>query len=485
MAHAVSVRSITSRGTLMITSNRGLRVIAATILVAGLAWPAADAQARGAWRPAITLFKGKRPSHPTALFGAPARPAVAFAARVGTSRRPHASLLLGRGTTSGEFPAVAPVADLGLIPPAADPGRDYPEWATTPAGQDATGTSVLVFEQRAAGHPQRIGTIVTTAAGASALRQTLSDARREAASPAVAVNASGDAVAGWCQRDAAGGWTIEVATRRAGARFERAQAVAAATPDRVCPTVAIGAGGQAVAVWASGGTVQAATGRAGRAFGPAQQLAAVPGTQVVPAVAMNKTGETIATWLVGSGLTTDGEGDWHIFTAHRPARGAFEAAQEVPESAYYGWTYDPVRIAIADDGASVLAYARITEGPSTVYAAARPAGGQFGPARALTTPSVQAQSPALAVGANGTAVLAWVEYRGQLENARVVASVRPHRGDFGPAVNVSGRPRAVARPSVAVSPKGAALVAWDHCTPGNRLYPGGAIQAAVSRGPVA
>ena len=88
----------------------------------------------------------------------------------------------------------------------------------------------------------------------------------------------------------------------------------------------------------------------------------------------------------------------------------------------------------------------------------------------LAAPSAQAQSwtapvtlsaqpvgaswPAVAVGADGTAAVVWAEVAGVDKPSKVVISVRPAGGAFGPPVQLTAMGHERGRPAVAVGPTG-------------------------------
>ena len=119
-------------------------------------------------------------------------------------------------------------------------------------------------------------------------------------------------------------------------------------------------------------------------------------------------------------------------------------------------------MAFGRDGTLVLAWREGSGASQTIRTAIRPPGGPFGAVRTLAGPAIGLGAPRVAVAADGTTIVTWVEGPG----ARY--SVRPPGGSFAPAVDVpapsgEGVGSAV---EVAFDPQGNAAAAWVGLMPG-------------------
>ena len=78
----------------------------------------------------------------------------------------------------------------------------------------------------------------------------------------------------------------------------------------------------------------------------------------------------------------------------------------------------------------------------------------------LSAQPAGASWPAAAVGADGTAAVIWAEVAGADQPSKVLVSIRPAGGAFGPPVQLSAMGHERGRPAVAVGPTGTVLVVW-------------------------
>jgi len=228
---------------------------------------------------------------------------------------------------------------------------------------------------------------------------------RDATGSQVAIDADGDAVVTWCQSD---GSLVRLyaALRRAGRGF--------AAPRPVSPTdVEVTDCDQptnAVAVWNRvqlwGTAVEVAVRPAGGSFGPARQLS----TPV-------------------------------------PAEGY------VPPAVHYG---GPARVAVDDRGNAIVVWSERDGGRKRVFAAARPASGEFGRARALSAPGQHAGAARIAFDAAGDAVAVWRRRSDATGRFQIQAAVRPAGRDFGPAQGISADGQRARAPQLAID----ATIVW-------------------------
>ena len=183
-----------------------------------------------------------------------------------------------------------------------DPGQDgfEPEVA-----EDASGNSLFVWT-RSDGANLRIQARLRQPDGTLNATQTISDPGKDASSPQVAFDPSGNALAVWSRSDGAK-TRIEAAFRPAGGSFGAAQIISAAGQSATNPQISIDQSGDAVAVWERlDGTnlrIEAAERPAGGSFGAAQVLSASGQDAFEPQVAAgpNVDDNAVAVWTRSDG----------------------------------------------------------------------------------------------------------------------------------------------------------------------------------------
>ena len=366
----------------------------------------------------------------------------------------------------------------------------------------------------------------------------------------VAIDGRGDAAAVWSGPNNA----IETAVRPSGAPWQAPVVISQGVGGVEAPLIATSAAGQQAAViWAREGTVNVSEG----SLSPFQLHAPTmlsPESQGAeqPDLAMNAAGDSVSGWYSYEQREKAAELDFRPATSS-PWLGPLGISEKSP-SDYAG---APPRVAIGVGGNAVAAWSRFTRTlPLTNEASYRPAGGTWQPPVAMPgrgtfspiglgvdargdaaavwesgdreasvleasvrpaasgswqPPQLIAESeerrqsdlfprvgpnPALAVGEDGEAVLAWEAVRG---NRRVVevATGSASTGVWQPAVVLAAwpawpgtglsdfvpvgysGPTPIARPSVALAGDGAALVAWDDASSPFA----GTVQAAGRPGP--
>ncbi|UUY06066.1 hypothetical protein LRS13_11290 [Svornostia abyssi] len=196
------------------------------------------------------------------------------------------------------------------------------------AGQDAydpqvavrpNGDAVAVW-RRSDGANQRVQAATRPAGGAWTTPGTLSDAGNDAYEPALAVGANGDATTVWGRHDGANA-RVQAATRPAGGAWTSPDTVSTAGQDAYPGQVGVDASGNATAVWyRSDGAnmrVQAATRPAGGAWAAPDTLSASGQGADYPHVAVGANGDATAVWRRFDGSNQ------RVQAATRPAGGAW------------------------------------------------------------------------------------------------------------------------------------------------------------------
>lgn len=288
----------------------------------------------------------------------------------------------------------------------------------------------------------------------------LSPAGRRAASPRIAVNASGNAVAAWYlpgpppPPDAFGAdqkEAVQAAFRPAGRTWQRAQTLARG----VEPDVALDPRGNALIVWRTlGGVVQGSFRRARGRWEPARTLSPLGRQAFGPRVAFDRRGNAIAVWY----RRPDTGPDNLVQAALRPAGRSWQAAQTLGTGVDF---YSDVEVAFDAAGTALVVWIGPVNGSGRVEAVEHRAGGAWSAPELLSTPGLGASDAvSVGIGASGETVVAWSQFMPPF--VRVQAAVRRGGGSWGAPQDLSGPGYFAHQPQVAVDPAGNALVVWYH-----------------------
>jgi hypothetical protein len=241
-----------------------------------------------------------------------------------------------------------------------------------------------------------------------------------------------------------------------------------------CPAVAAGAGGHAVVAGAARtrgfrSVVRATLAEPGGAFGAPVDLGRTRYGLTRVAVAVSPRGDAVVAWVAERGqarLRRFLSGFTRVLAAVRPAGGTFGAPQALTPWRRGGLgPRAAVSAGMDASGTATVAWSQPLPNRrnlpipllSTVAAAAAPPGDPFGAAQVVARRVPFVRGVALAVAADGRALLA---HDG--EEAIEVYERRPGESRFGPPRRL--RPRHGTRdwqkPAVAVAADGSALVAW-------------------------
>lgn len=257
--------------------------------------------------------------------------------------------------------------------------------------------------------------------------------------PSLAVDAEGNVVAVWTATQ--GGRTVVLAqVRTLSGRWLRGQRISAADADASSARVVAG-GRTFVAAWASeqddGVSLLAAQGRL--RFGQAQRV----GKATVAAsvrLAANTGGDAVVGWSgFDHGRTT-------VLVAVRPAVGRWQAPQTLASSSRSAGIS---ALAIDDRGNVLAAWSKDFVG----YTSFRPAGGRFGAPRLLAR---EAGASALGFDAQGNALVAWVD-----RDHAAMASFRTAGGRWQLPQQLSSTGVRVSGLAAALAPGGAAVAVWE------------------------
>jgi hypothetical protein len=196
-------------------------------------------------------------------------------------------------------------------------------------------------------------------------------------------------------------------------------------------------------------------------FGPTTTLD--PTSPRSPGVSIADDGTAVAAWTVTAGTSTV------IRSATRSPGGTFGPVVDVASSLSSSLPLSRPRVGLDGAGGGALIWETREEsnvGPKTVTAALR-SGGAFGTPARISPPGVTTEGAELGVGRDGTAVASWVrlasvetQFTSPDRVAVQVAVKEPGAPAFGAPQDLEPEISGVLSPSVAVSPSGAAAVAY-------------------------
>ncbi|HVP03718.1 MAG TPA: PKD domain-containing protein [Solirubrobacteraceae bacterium] len=141
----------------------------------------------------------------------------------------------------------------------------------------------------------------------------------------------------------------------------------------------------------------------------APETISTPGVDAsVAQLAVSESGEVIATWLAYDA------GKLRVFAAIRPPGGPFGAPVGVsPATSDVDYPAFTEQLAVAPDGAAVLAWGETISGKAEIQYAVRPAGASFGaPVTLPSTSGGAAVSFTVAIARGGAAAIAWSDLMG-------------------------------------------------------------------------
>lgn len=224
------------------------------------------------------------------------------------------------------------------------------------------------------------------------------------------------------------------------------------------PVTAAGADaqGNVVAAWgrktASGSVIEVAERPAGGSFTvtPLQNGPELAGDT---ALAVNASGAAVLAW-------TRQTADMKVWVSRRPAGGHFGAPVVIGSAAGADALSPEVDI---NDGGDIIVVWRQNIGGETIFAAYRPAGGDFSAAQPVSTTDTWNQEPVVALANDGKATIVWSHWNGSLNIGK--ARVRAADGTLGTQRDLSGsQPTGGAvYPDVDVDAAGNAVAVWSHC----------------------
>ena len=306
---------------------------------------------------------------------------------------------------------------------------------------------------------------------------TVTEVPQEGSPPEIhlAVNPSGDAAVAWLEENEAEKSVVMVSTIPAGGSPSAPWPVSDGAHDAGPPQVAIDDAGQITVVWNGystaeerPGVIQASKG-SGESFSSPEDVSEAD-QAADPQLALDPGGEPTVVWV---GFEEKPEEEWEdeeipeyfppVVEASTAVGGGFDPPIELSDSEEPAFTPG---LAIGAEGTTVVAWVR-ESGPSDliVQGRARAPGGEFTQAQDLSVEVTEALHPDAAVNRNGVATVVW-EGGG---TSVIQASIRPPGGPFGAPLNLSVPGNDALFPEVAMDDAGDAAVVWRRSNGSNAI----------------
>ncbi len=321
----------------------------------------------------------------------------------------------------------------------------------------ADGATIVVWSRSNGSHTIIQARTRRAGSGTFSAAINLSAAGQDASNPQVAMAANGATAVIWTRSDGSNS-IVQTRTRPAGsAAFGVLESLSVVGQNALGVQVAIGTDGATTVVWSrSDGSnliVQARTRPAGSVtFAAAVNLSAVGRHAYYPQLAVAADGATTVVWYRSNGV--------HLIVQARtrPAGSViFAAAVNLSAAGQYA---DSVRVAVAADGATTVAWRRSNSINYIIQARTRPAGSvTFAAVVSLSDPGQDAFSLQLAVASDGVTTVIWT--RSNSSNSIVQARTRPAGSViFAGVVSLSAAGQHAYQPQLAVAADGTTTVVW-------------------------
>ncbi len=333
---------------------------------------------------------------------------------------------------------------------------------------NAAGDAVVVWEQYDGGNLQIYKAELKGGSWSmpTDLTDHLSVAGTDAENPQVALNAAGDAVVVWQQKDGDSHSQIYKAELKSGSWSTPADLndhLSIAGTNASNPQVALNAAGDAVVVWvqANPGNLQIykAERRGGSWSVPADLTDAlsVSGTTAFyPKVALNADGDAVVVWEQHDGS------DWHVYKAELHGGNWRAPADLTDYLSVAGTGADNPQVALNAAGDAVVVWRQSDGSHWQIYKAERQEGSWSVPADLtdhLSVAGTGADKPQVALNAAGDAVVVWTQL-GRILKAELHEGNWTTPADLNDQLSVVGS--AAYEPQVALNAAGDVVVVWKH-----------------------
>jgi hypothetical protein len=219
------------------------------------------------------------------------------------------------------------------------------------------------------------------------------------------------------------------------------------------PVVAINSTGAHAAAWINEGNyllLQVAAQDAGASWTGAQTLSPATGFNAAdPAVALSSTGAAVAMWDLYHANSSQG---LVIQASTRQAHGSWGPVVSLTSGATSSSTVPEV--GMDSHGNAIAIWLQTTSTTSVIETASLPSGGSWTNPVALSSPSLSASKPSLALNSAGDAIAGWQTTSGQILVAERTA------GAWGTPLTIAPPAYRQGSPQVALNNRGDAAIAW-------------------------
>ena len=353
-------------------------------------------------------------------------------------------------STGGKWQAPVPIAE----------GAEDPQLAF-----DAAGDAVLIW--RLPGESSEVvQSAFRPAGGEWEAPVTISKERPHTFSLALAMNASGDAVAVWAIYEEGVAKSVEGASRLAGGEWQGGLAVAGEPPDWD-PDVGIDGAGNALAVWRTYSPsldeclVQSAARPAGGEWEAPQTIATELYPGKGPRLAMNEAGDAVVAWGRYQGPPRQKKPGGSPPILCEAKKGATEEVRGASKSVGEEWG-GTIAFSEKAEGKDPQAAIDASGHPLVVWEASgaiqsTSSGGSV----TISNPATNSFRPKLAMNSQGDAVATWLTIEGLTDQRQ--AAVKTGSAGWGPLSNISAPEEEVlGAVSPAIDGSGNATAAWIH-----------------------
>jgi hypothetical protein len=279
----------------------------------------------------------------------------------------------------------------------------------------------------------------------------LSASNGDAVTPAVAIGPGGNAVAMWDLFRSGQGVVMQASARPAHGSWGPVTTLSPVSnsDSSTAPKVGIDANGNAIAIWlldtGTGTSIQSAYLPAAGSWTTPVQLSTPGVTAQRPTLAVNASGDAIAGWETASG---------QVLVAERKS-GVWGAPTSIAPAAY---RQNASQVALGDRGDAAVVWSRAYNS----FVATRDAGGSWSAPTTVSTRSAGG-SVSVAVDGSGNAVLVYASVA--VPNANpVLAITRAAGGSWSSATTISSASEAALAPRVVATPAGTFVTGWNSVT---------------------
>jgi hypothetical protein len=316
---------------------------------------------------------------------------------------------------------------------------------------NATGEAVIVWSQEVG--PKYVIEVAHGGVDDAWTSPTaISDPTTNSFEPAAGIDAAGDVTAAWRQY-LIPNYGVAVASETAGI-WSSPQVLSSPADTNESPTVAVDPAGDALVGWERSEVVEASNRPAGGSWSSATVVQA--GGQGIASLqlAINGNGEAIATW---ENSAAGGSSHWVIESARMGSSGSWTSAEALTSVADFA--RNPA-VALADDGEARVAWGFSPGGPGSgeIQTAASSVAGVWSSPTVVSS-SGEAFEPAVGIDSLGNTTISWWSWV-EPGNYAAFASRLAAGGSWGPELALSEPGEEIYYPALAVDGTGGATVAW-------------------------